>query len=65
MLNICLGLWFIRVVSCGILIPPHIRWWTKRIRAFGLHLTMLIVLNDIRLQQTRQNSQAMLESVAV
>ena len=59
MLNVCLGLCFIRVVSSGILIPPHIRWWTIRIRALGLHLTMLIVVNDIRLQP---DSQCMLQA---
>jgi hypothetical protein len=59
MLNVCLGLCFIRVVSSGVLIPPHIRCWTIRIRAFGLHLTMLIVVSDIRLQQ---NSQCMLQA---
>jgi len=52
LLNICLGLWFIRDVSGGILIPPRIRWWTIRIRAVDLHLTMLTIVNDTRLHQT-------------
>ncbi len=68
MQNVCLRLCLIKMVSSGIFMLPDIRWWTKCIRALGLHLTMLTVVDLMRLHHqsfnktVQQNSQCMLHA---